>query len=100
MAPISTIFGPNESQRCQLKFEKIGLSKKFPQGRKIRKTFAKSWKKLSRVRFRAKNKIETAIWMHGSTAGATARAAAGAAASAASCTSLCDYRGGAKRAPL
>ena len=22
MAPISTIFGPNESQRCQLKFEK------------------------------------------------------------------------------
>ena len=45
MAPILTIFGPNESQRCQLNFEqKIGPSKKFPWGRKIRKTFAKSSK--------------------------------------------------------
>ena len=45
MAPILTIFGPNESQRGQLNFEKkIGSSKKFPRGRKIRKAFAKSSK--------------------------------------------------------
>ena len=35
---------------------------KIPRGGKLRKTFAKSSKKLSRVRFRAKNKIEMAIY--------------------------------------
>ena len=38
MAPILTIFGPNESQRCQLNFEKIlGRRKNFREGEKYEK---------------------------------------------------------------
>ena len=38
MAPILTIFGPNESQRCQLKFEKfLGRRKNFREGEKFEK---------------------------------------------------------------
>ena len=36
MAPILTIFEPNESQRCQLNFEnKLGRRKNFRKGEKI-----------------------------------------------------------------
>ena len=63
MAPISTIFGPIESRRCQLNLQKqITPSKNFSRGGKKSKNFAKSSKKLSRFPFRAKNKIETAKW--------------------------------------
>ena len=38
MAPILTIFGPNESQRCQLNFEKnLGRRKNFREGEKFEK---------------------------------------------------------------
>ena len=47
MARILKIFEPNESQRCQLKFEKIlGRRKNFREGEKfekIREKFAKIW---------------------------------------------------------
>ena len=51
MASISTIFGPTLTPKIS-KF--LRASRKFPRGRKRRKTFAKSSKKLSRVPFRAK----------------------------------------------
>ena len=38
MAPILTIFGPNESQRCQLNFEKnLDRQKNFREGEKFEK---------------------------------------------------------------
>ena len=38
MAPILTIFGSNESQRCQLNFEKnLGRRKNFSEGEKFKK---------------------------------------------------------------
>ena len=47
MAPILTIFGPNESQRCQLNFEKnLGRRKNFRAGKKfekIREKFENFW---------------------------------------------------------
>ena len=47
MAPIETIFGPNESQRCQLKFEKfLGQRKNFREGEnfeKLSRKVRKSW---------------------------------------------------------
>ena len=46
MAPILTIFGPNESQRCQLNFENLGRRKNFREGEKfekIREKFEKFW---------------------------------------------------------
>ena len=61
MAPISTISGPNESQRCQLKFDNfLDRRTKIRDGENFEK-LSKSLKKLSRAPFRAKNKIETAI---------------------------------------
>ena len=45
-------------------WKKFGPMKKFPWGRKCRKTFAKSSKKLSCFPFRAKIKIEIAIYGH------------------------------------
>ena len=63
MAPILTIFGPNESQRCQLNFEKnLGRRKNFRQGKKFEKLSRKVRKILARTRFLVRNKIETAIW--------------------------------------
>ena len=42
MAPIFTIFGPNASQRCQLKFEKnLGRRKNFREGEKFEKLLRK-----------------------------------------------------------
>ena len=45
MAPILTIFGPNESQRCQLNFEKIWTvektSARAKNSKKIREKFEK-----------------------------------------------------------
>ena len=62
MAPILTIFGPNESQRCQLNFEKIlGRRKNFREGEKFEKLSRKVRKILARTRFLGRNKIETAI---------------------------------------
>ena len=61
MAPILTIFGPNESQRCQLNFEKnLGRRKNFREGEKFEKVSRKVRKILSRTRFLGRNKIETA----------------------------------------
>ena len=63
MAPILTIFGPNESQRCQLNFEKIlGRRKNFHEGEKFEKLSRKVRKILPRTRFLGRNKIETAIF--------------------------------------
>ena len=62
MAPILTIFGPNESQRCQLNLQKNSRCRKsFREDENFKKLSRKVRKSLSRVRFRAKNKIETAI---------------------------------------
>ena len=62
MAPISMIFGPNESQRCQLKFEKIlGRRKNFREGEKFEKLSRKVRNFLARTRFLGRSKIETAI---------------------------------------
>mgnify|MGYP003342018183 CR=1 FL=1 len=62
MAPILTIFGPNESQRCQLNFEKnLGRRKNFREGEKFEKLSRKVRKILSRTRFLGRNKIETFI---------------------------------------
>ena len=60
MAPILTIFGPNESQRCQLNFEKnLGSRKNFREGEKFEKLSRKVLKILARTRFLGRNKIET-----------------------------------------
>ena len=62
MAPILTIFGPNESQRCQLNFAKFSRCRKsFREDENFKKLSRKVRKSLSCVRFCAKNKIETAI---------------------------------------
>ena len=62
MAPILTIFGPNESQRCQLNFEKnLGRRKNFREGEKFEKVSRKVRKILARTRFLGRNKIETFI---------------------------------------
>ena len=62
MAPIWTIFGPNESQRCQLNFEKnLGRRKNFREGEKFEKVSRKVRKILARTRFLGRNKIETFI---------------------------------------
>ena len=62
MAPILTIFGPNESQRCQLNFEKnVGRRQNFREGEKFEKASRKVRKILSCTRFLGRNKIETAI---------------------------------------
>ena len=64
MAPILTIFGPNESQRCQLNFAKFSRCRKsFREDENFKKLSRKVRKSLSRVRFRAKNKMETAIYL-------------------------------------
>ena len=64
MAPILTIFGPNESQRCQLNFEKnLGRRKNFREGEKFEKVSRKVRKILARTRFLGRNKIETAIYI-------------------------------------
>ena len=64
MAPILTIFGPNESQRCQLNFQKnLGRRKNFREGEKFEKLSRKVRKILPRTRFLGRNKIETAIWL-------------------------------------
>ena len=63
MAPILTIFGPNESQRCQLNFEnKLGRRKNFREGEKFEKVSRKVRKILARTRFLGRNKIGTAIF--------------------------------------
>ena len=63
MAPISTIFGPNESRRCQLKFEKIsGRRTNVRDDENFEKLSRKVRKSLPEVRFRTKNKIETATY--------------------------------------
>ena len=60
MAPILTIFGPNESQRCQLNFEKnLGRRKNFREGEKFEKLSRKVRKILPCTRFLGRNKIET-----------------------------------------
>ena len=42
MAPIWTIFGPNESQRCELNFENfLGRRKKFREGENFEKLLRK-----------------------------------------------------------
>ena len=65
MAPILTIFGPNESQRRQLKFEKnLGRRKNFREGEKFEKVSRKVRKILARTRFLGRNKIETLIRFH------------------------------------
>ena len=46
MAPISTIFGPNESQRCQLKFEKIWAVEKISARAKTSKNFREKFEKV------------------------------------------------------
>ena len=62
MAPILTIFAPNESQRCQLNFAKFSRCRKsFREDENFKKLSRKVRKSLSRVRFRATNNIETAI---------------------------------------
>ena len=54
-------FGPNESQRCQLNFEKfLGRRKKFREGEKFEKLSRKVRKILARTRFLGRNKIEMA----------------------------------------
>ena len=59
MAPILTTFGPNESQRCQLNFEKkLGRRKNFREGEKFEKLSRKVRKILARTRFLGRNKIE------------------------------------------
>ena len=64
MAPILTIFGPNESQRCQLNFEKnLGRRKYFRAGEKFEKLSRKVRKILARTRFLGRNKIETFIYL-------------------------------------
>ena len=64
MAPILTIFGPNESQRCQLNFEKnLGRRKNFREGEKFEKLSRKVRKILSRTRFLGRNKMETFIFI-------------------------------------
>ena len=61
MAPIFTIFGPNESQRCQVNFEKIlGRRKNIREGENFEKFSRKVRKILARTRFLGRNKIETA----------------------------------------
>ena len=63
MASILTIFGPNESQRRQLNFEKnLGRRKNFREGEKFEKVSRKVRKILSRTRFLGRNKIEMFIW--------------------------------------
>ena len=63
MAPILTIFGPNESQCCQLNFEKkLGRRKSFREGEKFEKLSRKVRKILSRTRFLGGGKIEMAIY--------------------------------------
>ena len=63
MAPILTIFGPNESQRCQLNFEKmLGRRENFREGEKFEKASRKVRKILTRTRFLGRNKIETAMF--------------------------------------
>ena len=65
MAPILTIFGPNESQRCQLNFEKkLGRRKYFRAGEKFEKLSRKVRKFLARIRFLGRNKIETFIYQN------------------------------------
>ena len=60
MAPILTIFCPNESQRCQLNFEKnLGRRKNFHEDEKFEKVSRKVRNFLSRTRFLGQNKIET-----------------------------------------
>ena len=62
MAPILMIFGPNESQRCQLNFEKkLGRRKNFRKGAKFEKVLRKVRKILALIRFLVRNKIETAM---------------------------------------
>ena len=62
MASISTIFGPNESQRCQLNFEKkLGCRKNFREGEKFKKVSRKVCKILPCTQFLGQNKIETFI---------------------------------------
>ena len=56
MAPILPIFGPNESQRCQLNFEK------FREGKKFEKASRKVRKFLTRTRFLGRNKIEMVMY--------------------------------------
>ena len=66
MAPILTIFGPNESQRCQLNFEKnLGRRKNFREGEKFEKVSRKVRNILSRTRLLGRNKIETFTWSFG-----------------------------------
>ena len=61
-APILTIFGSNESQRCQLNFEKnLARRKNFREGEKFEKVSRKIRKKLSRTWFLGRNKMETFI---------------------------------------
>ena len=61
MAPIVTIFGPNESQRCQLNFAKIlRCRKSFREDENFKKLSRKVRTSLSRVRFLTKSKMEMA----------------------------------------
>ena len=63
MAPILTIFGPNESQRCQLNFEKkVGRRKNFREGEKFEKVLRKVRKILARTWFLGRNKVEMVIY--------------------------------------
>ena len=62
MAPILTIFGPNESQRCQLNFEKkLGRRQIFREGEKFENVSRKVPKILARILFLVRSKIETSI---------------------------------------
>ena len=59
MAPILTIFGPNESQRCQLNFEKnLGRRKNFREGEKFEKVSRKVRKILARRGFWDETKLK------------------------------------------
>ena len=61
MAPILIIFGPNQSQRCQLKFEKkLGRRKDFREGENFEKLSRKVWKSCPVFRFG--RKMEMAMW--------------------------------------
>ena len=61
MAPILTIFGSNESQRCQLNFAKFSRCRKnFREDENFKKLSRKVRKSLPRVRFLTKNKLEMA----------------------------------------
>ena len=62
MAPISTIFGPNESQRCQLNFAKFSrCRKKIREDENFKKLSQKVRKSLPGLRFRTKTKMEMDI---------------------------------------